>query len=174
MLDNVGGAGQYYQQYNYNQNSGASAAASASGGGASAVAVAGPGGAAAAASAGGTSAVAVAGQPDQARLDPEARLQQAGDQFGQALQNLSPQEKADLRMLKQFVNKWADQMRQQGVNVDKASMFAYISMLYANQGLQQNPGNQGLQNLFGAGANFVNATNNAVQMDQQNQMGMIR
>lgn len=160
----------YGQQHqtDYSPGGGAAAAASAGPGGASAAAYAGPGGAAAAASAGGgQTAVATAGGMDQAKLDPETRLQQAGDQFGQALQGLSPKEKQDMRMLKQFVSQWADQMRSQGMNVDKASLFAFVSMLYANQGLQQNPQNEGLKDLFKAGGNFVGATYDAVQMDQQ-------
>ncbi|MHC9537877.1 MAG: hypothetical protein AB9903_00005, partial [Vulcanimicrobiota bacterium] len=106
---------------------------------------------------------------DRTQMDPETRLQNAGDQFGQALQGLDPKEKADMRKLKEMVTKWAEQMEKQGQPVDKASMFAMVAMLYANQGLQQNPQDTGLQNLFGAGGNFINATNNVVQMDQQRQ-----
>jgi len=183
MMDGVGGINPYYQQnnyqmQNYQQNGGggaaaaaaagpggASASASASGGSAAAAASAGPGGASASASAG-------AGGPqgmDRTQMDPETRLQNAGDQFGQALQGLNPKEKADMRKLKEMVTKWAEQMEKQGQPVDKASMFAMVAMLYANQGLQQNPGNSGLQNLFGAGGNFINETYNVVQMDQQRQ-----
>lgn len=103
------------------------------------------------------------------RLDPETRLQNAGDQFGQALQGLDPKEKADLKKLKEMVTAWADQMEKQGKPVDKASMFAMVSMLYANQGLQQNPGDASLQKLFGAGGNFINATHDVVEMDKQKQ-----
>lgn len=187
MMDGVGGINPYqqnnyqmqnYQQQNYNQNGGgaaaaasagpggASASASASGGSAAAAASAGPGGASASASAGGAQGM------DRTQMDPETRLQNAGDQFGQALQGLDPKEKADMRKLKEMVTKWAEQMEKQGKPVDKASMFAMVAMLYANQGLQQNPQDAGLQNLFGAGGNFINATNNVVQMDQQRQQGM--
>ncbi|MGV8124945.1 MAG: hypothetical protein AB2L14_34795 [Candidatus Xenobiia bacterium LiM19] len=188
MMDGIGGINPYqqnnyqmqnYQQQNYNQNGGgaaaaasagpggASASASASGGSAAAAASAGPGGASASASAGG----GVGGPQgmDRTQMDPETRLENAGDQFGQALQGLNPKEKADMRKLKEMVTKWAEQMEKQGQPVDKASMFAMVAMLYANQGLQQNPGNSGLQNLFGAGGNFINETNNVVQMDQQRQ-----
>jgi hypothetical protein len=184
MMDGIGGINPYQQQNNYPMQNyqhqggasaaasasagGASAAASASGAGASASASAGPGGASASASAGGGRGI------DQMQMDPETRLQNAGDQFGQALQGLNPKEKADMRKLKEMVTKWAEQMEKQGQPVDKASMFAMVAMLYANQGLQQNQNNQGLQNLFGAGANFVDATNNVVQMDQQRQFGQYR
>ncbi len=187
-MDPIGGISPYYQQNQVqNQNQGSSAAAAASGGGASASASAGPGGASAAAAAsGGASASASAGPGGatatasaggargqyQTRMDPESRLQAAGDQFGQALSRLSPEEKADMRKLKEMVDQWADQMEKDGQPVDRASMFALAATMYAKEGMEQNPGNRGLAGLFGAGSNFVDATHNVVQQDKQ-QMGCV-
>ncbi len=71
---------------------------------ATASASAGPEGASASAGTEGPTAPAGSGRVyDQAGISPEARLQNAGDQFGQALSRLSPEEKADMRKLKEKV-----------------------------------------------------------------------
>lgn len=118
----------------------------------------------------------VDGTSDGQKLSPEAlqeKLQQAGEDMGEAMKNLKPEEKEQVKQLKDKIDKWAEEQEKEGKKVDKNSMFAYALMNYAGNQMQQNPNDADLQGrmdkAFDSAKKYIDTLHDVVESDKANQ-----